>query len=75
VLGQEGYVIRTARIAGRSAMQATWNSLADRVDPQRHSEVAERLSIQVADAARWRDEILAYFQQFSRQPIPPAKPG
>jgi alpha-glucuronidase len=53
-----------------AAMQATWQSLADRIDPQRHREVGERLAVQVADAARWRDEILAYFQQFSRQPIP-----
>jgi alpha-glucuronidase len=52
-----------------AAMQATWQSLANRIDPQRHQEVAERLAIQVADASRWRDHILQYFQAFSRLPI------
>jgi alpha-glucuronidase len=50
-------------------MQKTWQSLAGQIDPQRHKEVAERLAIQVADAAKWRDEILQYFQTFSKLPI------
>ena len=56
-----------ARQAG--AMQATWAALEGAIDPQRHREVAERLAIQVADAAKWRDHILQYFQGFSKQPI------
>ena len=52
-----------------AAMQATWQSLAGQIDPQRHKEVADRLAIQVADAATWRDHILQYFQAFSKQPI------
>ena len=52
-----------------AALQATWNTLAGKVDPQRHKEVADRLVIQVADAAKWRDHILQYFQQFSQRPI------
>jgi alpha-glucuronidase len=52
-----------------AAMQVTWQSLAGHIDPQRHTEVADRLSIQVADAARWRDDILQYFQRFSGMPI------
>ena len=48
-----------------AAMQATWQSLAGQIDPQRHKEVADRLAIQVADAAKWRDQILKYFQTFS----------
>jgi alpha-glucuronidase len=51
-------------------MQATWRSLAGAIDPQRHGEVAERLAIQVADAAKWRDRILEYFQRYSGRPIP-----
>jgi alpha-glucuronidase len=51
------------------AMQATWQSLATQIDPQRHKEVAARLAIQVADAAKWRDHILKYFQGFSGLPI------
>ena len=51
-------------------MEKTWRSLTTDVDAQRHSEVAERLAVQVADAARWRDHILRYFQRFSGRPIP-----
>jgi alpha-glucuronidase len=54
-----------------AAMQATWASLAGQIDAQRHREVADRLAIQVADAATWRDMILKYFQQFSQRPITP----
>jgi alpha-glucuronidase len=32
--------------------------------------VADRLAIQVADAAKWRDHILEYFQGFSKRPFP-----
>ncbi len=52
-----------------AAMQTTWQSLAGRIDAQRHKEVADRLAIQVADAATWRDQILQYFQGFSKRPI------
>lgn len=55
------------------AMQATWQSLAGQIDPQRHKEVADRLAIQVEDAAKWRDQILQYFQGFSKLPITPSK--
>jgi alpha-glucuronidase len=55
------------------ALQKTWQSLAGKVDGQRHREVAERLAIQVADAAKWRDQILEYFGRFSQKPIPPER--
>jgi alpha-glucuronidase len=57
------------------AMQATWHSLAGKIDPQRHKEVADRLAIQVADAAKWRDHILQYFQTFSKLPIVRSEAG
>jgi alpha-glucuronidase len=50
-------------------MQAIWARLSNVVDPQRHREVAERLQVQAADAAQWRDHILRYFQRFSGRPI------
>ncbi len=56
-------------------MQKTWASLADRIDAQRHKEVADRIQIQVTDARAWRDQILQYFQQFSKQPIAKAAEG
>jgi alpha-glucuronidase len=52
------------------AMQATWASLAGKIDAQRHKEVADRLAIQVADAKAWSDQIVKYFRTFSKRPIP-----
>ena len=52
------------------ALQTTWQSLAGKIDARRHKEVADRLAIQVADSAKWRDQILEYFGQFSKRPIP-----
>jgi alpha-glucuronidase len=52
-------------------LQRTWLTLADRIDARRHKEVADRLSIQATDAAKWRDRILEYFGGFSKRPVPP----
>jgi alpha-glucuronidase len=52
------------------ALQTTWQSLAGKIDSRRHKEVADRLAIQVADSAKWRDQILEYFGGFSKKPIP-----
>jgi alpha-glucuronidase len=51
------------------AMHTTWLSLASKVDGQRHKEVADRLTIQVADAKAWSQQILQYFQTFSKKAI------
>ena len=53
-----------------AALQRTWQSLEGKIDPRRHKEVAERLAIQVADAAKWRDQILDYFARFSKRLVP-----
>jgi alpha-glucuronidase len=53
-----------------AGLQATWKSLSGKIDARRHKEVAERLAIQVADATKWRDEILKYFSGFSKRPVP-----
>jgi alpha-glucuronidase len=58
--------------AQAAALQQTWQSLAGKIDARRHKEVADRLAIQVADAAKWRDQILEYFGRFSKRPIPRA---
>ncbi|MCF7974788.1 MAG: alpha-glucuronidase [Phycisphaerae bacterium] len=55
-----------------AVLQKTWQFLAGQVDARRHAEVADRLVIQVADAAKWRDQILEYFGQFSKRPRPGA---
>ena len=51
-------------------MQRLWQLLAGKIDPRRHKEVSDRLAVQVADSAKWRDQILEYFGKFSKQPIP-----
>ena len=53
-----------------SALQQTWKSLAGKIDLRRHKEVSDRLAIQVADSAKWRDQILQYFAGFSKRPVP-----
>jgi alpha-glucuronidase len=51
-------------------LQKTWQALEGKIDVRRHREVAERLAIQVADAAKWRDQILEFFGRFSKRPVP-----
>jgi len=53
-----------------ATMQQTWQALAGKIDARRHKEVADRLAIQVTDAAKWRDQILEYFGRFSKKPVP-----
>lgn len=53
-----------------AALRKTWQSLDGKIDPRRHKEVAERLDVQAAHAAEWRDSILQYFGRFSKQPVP-----
>jgi alpha-glucuronidase len=55
--------------AEAAALEGTWSTLAGKIDPARHKHVAQRLAIQTADSAKWRDQILAYFKQFSGMPI------
>lgn len=50
-------------------MQSTWQGLADKIDPRRHQEVADKLVIQATDSASWRQQILAYFATFSKMKI------
>ena len=51
-------------------MQATWRSLAGRVDAERYEEVRAFLAIQEQEARWWRDASVLYFQTFSKRPIP-----
>jgi alpha-glucuronidase len=41
------------------------------IDPERHAAVADKLAIQEADAVRWHNACLLYFQTFSKRPFPP----
>ncbi len=51
-------------------MGQTWADLAPYVDPERHAQVADFLVIQRKEARWWRDASIAYFQTFSRMPLP-----
>jgi alpha-glucuronidase len=53
-----------------SSMRRTWDGLDGRIDPERHTQVAAFLAIQEKEARWWRDASLAYFQTFSRRPLP-----
>jgi len=51
-------------------MRKTWSALAAHVDPERHAQVAAFLEIQEKEAKWWRDASIAYFQTFSKRPLP-----
>jgi alpha-glucuronidase len=52
------------------ATRATWASLADVIDTERHQAVSKKLAIQERDAVWWRDACLLYFQTFAKRPLP-----
>jgi alpha-glucuronidase len=51
-------------------MEGTWQGLAPFVDAERHEQVAAFLRIQEKEAKWWRDASIAYFQTFSKRPLP-----
>jgi alpha-glucuronidase len=51
-------------------LEARWNALKPRVDPERHGVVAGKLRTQAEHAAAWRDHCLDYFQKVGGQPWP-----
>lgn len=52
------------------AMQRTWDNMAGLIDAERFNEVKQLMNIQLAEAIRWRDGCVQYFQTFSKMPIP-----
>ena len=52
-----------------AGFERTWQSLAGKVDAERHAAVAAKLRQQAIDAAAWRDKCVGYFRQFSQQPV------
>jgi len=53
-----------------SQMRRTWAGLEGYVDPQRFAKVSAFLAIQEQEAQWWRDACIAYFQTFSKRPLP-----
>jgi alpha-glucuronidase len=58
-------------VDGVRRMQATWGSLAERIDAERHEQVRAFLEIQEQEARWWRDASVLYFQTFSQRSLPP----
>jgi alpha-glucuronidase len=64
-------VVRYTRgVESVKGMRKTWDGLAPFVDAERHEEVAAFLAIQEKEAQWWRDASIAYFQTFSKRPLP-----
>ena len=53
-----------------SQMRRTWAGLAPYVDAERFAQVSAFLAIQEQEAQWWRDACIAYFQTFSKRPLP-----
>jgi alpha-glucuronidase len=51
-------------------MRKTWDGLSAYVDPERYRQTATYLRIQENEARWWRDACIAYFQSFSKRPLP-----
>ena len=51
-------------------MQATWDSLESKIDPEEFNHVKQLLNIQEEEAEWWRNACLLYFQTFSKRPFP-----
>jgi len=65
------YFRGTAYVAG---MRRTWARLKPKVDPERFADIALDLQVQQREADWWRDASIAYFQTFSRRPMPHGYP-
>lgn len=64
-------VVRYDRGIGEvDAMRSSWAALSAQVDPRRHAEVGDFLSIQREEAQWWRDACIAYFASLSKRPLP-----
>ena len=50
--------------------RATWATLSNSIDPQKHKAIAYKLAVQERDAVWWRDSCLLYFQTFSKHSLP-----
>jgi alpha-glucuronidase len=56
-------------------MRQTWAGLSSYVDPERYAQVSSFLEEQERDARWWRNASIAYFQSFSKRPLPAGSPA
>jgi alpha-glucuronidase len=57
-------------VAATTQARATWAAMKPYVDPQRFDEEAAYLAIEEKEAHWWRDASIAYFETFSKRPLP-----
>jgi alpha-glucuronidase len=57
-------------VASVARMNRTWASLQPFIDSERHAQVAANLREQLVEARWWRNASIAYWQSFSRLPLP-----
>jgi alpha-glucuronidase len=60
----------TRGVEAVSGMRDAWRRVQDFVDSERYEQTAAFLAIQEKEAKWWRDSSIAYFQTFSRRPLP-----
>jgi alpha-glucuronidase len=60
----------SAGVQSVSDMRNTWAGLQRFVDPERYDETKAFLAIQEQEAQWWRDASIAYFETFSKRPLP-----
>jgi len=60
----------TSGVATVASMRKTWTDVGTLIDSERREQVAQFLAIQEREAKWWRDACIAYFQSFSRRPLP-----
>lgn len=61
----------TAGVQYVAGMERTWAEMRPFVDTERYDRAATFLTIQHREARWWRDASIAYFQTFSKRPLPP----
>lgn len=59
-----------AGAANVKKMQNEWQSIEQYIDAEQFDHVNQLLNIQAKEAVWWRNALLLYFQQYSKQPIP-----
>ena len=69
--GTSSCIRYTAASTGVRAMRSTWDALAARSTRSATRRSPTFLAIQEKEARWWRDACIAYFQTFSRRPLPP----
>lgn len=50
-------------------MGLIWDSIPGKIDNERYIAVKQLMNVQLAEANRWRDACVLYFQTFSKMPI------